>query len=338
MKEYVLKKSNRTKYVYIISIFIVILTLLIGGYYITKEKHKKVSKSKSINMTITVNKSYKGGRLLKSGSYMYYEKNKKVKHIASVKHNAQYSITYYDKNSGLLYYTSNTDINRENGDELYSYNIKTHKKKQLTKGLYAVNDIIPIGKEKLLIIGVKGNSRVITAFAYNIKTQKLKSLGWDKDFNIYAAYRNPDNGKIYVSGYSYKKSEQIIDDLNNEKIKKGSAGSTVYEIFDDGSHKKIFSCNEKSISDFAIDENYILCSTYYDSNSIDMFIHNIELYDLNTKNKEKISKIQTNGGEILYFNKQKNYIILNNKDSITKVNTKNGNSDVLYEVDGIKNV
>lgn len=153
-------------------------------------------------------------------NYAYDFQNKEIKKIASFDYNAQYPLTYYDRENNKVYYTKRTSDSHS--DEIYVYNCDAKESVKISNGIFAVNSIFKISKEKLLAVAV--GDELDNLFFYEIDlthntVKRMKMDGIDiKDFNVIANYYNNEDNSLYFAGYSYANEYKLRDDYNNELI------------------------------------------------------------------------------------------------------------------------
>ena len=261
--------------------------------------------------------------------------SQKMKTIISLKHNAQYTLTYYAGKGDLIYYVTNPDKNREDGDQLYSYNIKTKKSKQLTDNLYAINAIVPMKGNKLFLAAVEEGTHTVSPMCYDISSGQLKNLSWDPDLFVRRVAQDPQTGTVYIVGYSNSEDYKRRNDFNEGKIKKCGIDNTIYTIAPDGSHKVIYVCKKRYIDYFVVNRDRIICCTKIIDQSNEYLMGDpiTKMVNLKTDKESVLSKELYLDWDIDYLDNSGRYLYMDDGEQIVKKDLKTKITTVLYTID-----
>ena len=262
----------------------------------------------------------------------FNEATGKLKTIATLKHNAQYTLTYYDGKSDYIYYVTNADENRGGGDQLFSYNIKTKKSKQLTKNLYAINHIVPTKGNKLFLAGVSAGTHTVSPMCYDISTGKLEKLeALDPDLFVNNVTRDPKTGVVYMGVYSSSEDDKMTDLLNGEKISEYGIDNTIYSITSDGKCETFYTFKKLFLDSFAVSGNKVVCNNTIYTNQLE---DKESARMLNVKSG-KVTILQKHAplGHIDYLDDSGRYVYADNGDEFFKINLKTKKKTVLFTID-----
>ena len=314
------------KKVYLIAAVLLLMTMVSAC---TERKDANQSHSEKFNLTITENTGA-DVTVLKSKCCILDERKGNLKTVVRLEHNAQYSLTYCDVKNGIVYYVTNEDGSRRGGDQLYSYDMNTGNHRQLTEGIYAINFIVPINENKLLLVAVVGGTHNISPLCYDIKSGKLESWEWDDDFFVNYAFRDSQTGTVYISGYSNAKDYQMRDQLNNREIEKYGIDNYIYRIDKDGKYEKIFTCKDRYITSFAVNGKVVLCMTKVES--FDDADYKVVRYDVDSKEEKTLKNISI-PGDIIDLDDSGENVYSSTGGQIIKTNLSLGTEETIYKVD-----
>lgn len=210
-------KSIR-KYFYMIPFMIVILCVI--GVISFHHSHFEYI---SITETRHDNSKREGNDLVVS-LYTYTLSNGKMNKVYELPLTAQYSLGVVDLSSHCVFYTR--DVNDE-GDQIFSYDLRTRKTKQLTSNLFAVNYIIPT-KDYLFFAAASHDAPNVALGCYEKSTGKLSYWGDDGDTNVECMCVNRATEKIYVATYSESEDRYNLQHQTNDDFK--IADHSVWEL------------------------------------------------------------------------------------------------------------
>lgn len=259
-------------------------------------------------------------------TYMYDFETKEAQLISELNYNAQYPLSYYDKENHLVYYTRREG--ESHYDEVYEYNPQTKEEKKLTDGVYAVNAMMKTGKNELTLVAVTDN-RLLHLCHINLETLKIEEVYKDQ-FTIAAEYYDPIRQKIIVAGYDEEEEYKITTQYNSELIDKISFDIFIYE-YDLSSHtyKEVCTFEDSSyeITSIIGNEEFIY---YYEYDSTTLLNKKVIKYDRKSKTEEEIDFINADRlyGLVAISQDSQNIIFIDDKargDSslkIVDVNTK----------------
>lgn len=177
-------------------------------------------------------------------NYCYDIETEKITKVSQLEYNAQYPLSVYSKEDNKVYYTSNID----NGDQLFSLNLKTKETKQLTENVFAINYIIPT-KDKIYLLLVMKNERSLKPAIYDKKSNKLKVYNKKDDLNFEVITYDNYNQYFYASASKQKDIDQALEKANSGKGQKYIAPNYyIYDLSEDiNKPKKIYTTENKLI-------------------------------------------------------------------------------------------
>ncbi|MDR0880481.1 MAG: hypothetical protein LBN09_07250 [Clostridioides sp.] len=171
-----------------------------------------------------------------TSTYIYDLETKKLenKRAGAVEYTSQYPLSVYDKSNNTIYYTASDESGKR--DEVFSYNLGTMERKQLTTELFAVNYILPY-KDNILIVGVKRFERELKPFLLDKSTNKLNSLKTPEGFDCWTAHYNPITKKTILQGWIQSERERLTSEFGYDKKKLKDSGYKLpktyfYELVD----------------------------------------------------------------------------------------------------------
>lgn len=204
-----------------------------------------VSNSDYVTLTYSKYATSDDNDAIKTQVFSYDAATRKTQKVFQFDYTAQYPLAFYDKPNQLVYYTQRVGTDENYGDQIFVRDLANKKTTQLTTGLFAVNYIIPSGKQLFFVANIKGE-QAIRLGAIDLNT-KLVTLWGDHDTLVEAITLDHKTQKIYVSAYSLKERNYSLTHQD------GPAGQnhfkmptyTVYETdFDLKEKKKLFSKKE----------------------------------------------------------------------------------------------
>lgn len=147
-----------------------------------------------------------------SDVYCYDPSGQKTQKIATVPYTAQYPLTAYDKESGLVYYASKSAKGKNFGDQLFSFQPGTGETKQLTQGIFAINYIIPVGSHQVFLgaAPLKAPVLAVRPFLYHTDTGQLEDLTWDTDLTFNILQYNPLDRSLAGAAFSAEDQDKKI--------------------------------------------------------------------------------------------------------------------------------
>lgn len=301
-------------------IFLIISMIILSACSICENNSKPVFSSDYICYTYThvTNQANK----YEMNTYLYDLTSYKSKIVSSLNYNAQYPLTYYDKSENVVYYTQREG--ESHNDEVYRYDCKTNKIKKLTEGIYAVNAIYKVGKDKLALIAVT-NSNYIHLVFLNTSTLELNEIYKD-DYSITAHYYDQKRNKMILAGYMADEEYKVRDEYNSGLIDTYIVDNTIYEYdIETGVFELVFNSNTGYIVSLVGNEDYI----YFKENDYISSDKRIIMYDCHTK--EKSQSIDFKGVyELIAISDNSDYILYSNDKKIKMINLNNGKIDNLF--------
>lgn len=148
--------------------------------------------------------------MLRSTVYVIDGSSDELRTIAVPPYRAQYPLAVFDESTGLVYYANNVD----GGDQLFQYDPKSQKTKQLTSDFYAINYILPIPEDVAVVAAPRAGGpgdHSLLAYEYQRKTGTTKQLSKDLDFTISAAAYTGPKFAFKFAGYSSDGMYDLLD-------------------------------------------------------------------------------------------------------------------------------
>ncbi len=311
------KGDKMKKILYFIITSIILLTGCrnIDSNIISKDQ-KNLTEYLSISYT-----TYNDNQGPQSGmttNIMIYDIEKdNLEKLNSVEYTSQYPLAVYSKSDNKIYFSSKNE-KAGDGDELFSIDLKTNEKKQLTDDLFAINHILP-RKDNILVVGVKKGTRALRLIEYNKKTGKViyNNLE-DDDTDVWSICLNIENeNEFYTSTYSqeqgYKNAEKHF---KKELDRYYYPDNTLTRYKNDFSLKeKIFVFEKEKILSMSATDKYLLINRDGDSsnyNSMEVSRINLdtgEFEEIKIPGVKNISDLQLdrNNTGIYYLGSDENY-------------------------------
>lgn len=238
--------------------------------------------------------------------------SKKTTKIEGIPYTSQYPLGVYSRSENKLYYSAQVQSeNKKTGDELFSYDLNTGKKQQLSAGLFAINYIVPM-KESVAIVAVMRKERELKLGFYNNISNNVEFIDIDNDLGAQILSYNPFIDKLAVA-YRYGNEEYAAaDDFNTQKTNKFVPPNYHVYCFDGKvkTPKKIFSTQNMLIDWMALDNNGNLL--YCESDTLQELkpISHSYLLNLQKNKKELIENIGDNMWitEHVFYNNDKNEV------------------------------
>ncbi len=265
-------------------------------------------------------------------NYCYDLKTNDVKKMASFKYKAQYPLTYYDRANQKVYYTQR--IGDSHNDEIHVYDCQTKTSKQISNGIFAVNSIFKVAKDKLAVVAVK-DELVLRLFTIDTKKYTVEPMQIDgldrKDFSIRAQYYNPQENVLTFGGYLASKEEKMLDDYNNELIDKYEYECPIYQYsFETKELKKILTETSGEITGLVASKDAI----YY---KVHDFINRNKKtikYDVNSHKSQDIKELSNVYRLISIDNEDEEIYFVQNKErgssSLVKMNLRTKKIEKLF--------
>ena len=147
--------------------------------------------------------------------YCYDLESGKIEQVeATVEYSSQYPLSVYDKAANTLYYSERIeDESGWHGDQLFSYNLSTREKKQLTENIFAINYIIPVS-DKVYIAAIKRGEREIHVMYYSLSEEKLVESNIDSGLFFELLSYDPVSGGLFGAAYRYSEYKEALEEAN----------------------------------------------------------------------------------------------------------------------------
>ncbi|MWV46338.1 hypothetical protein GRF59_22295 [Paenibacillus sp. HJL G12] len=202
----------------------------------TVEEKSTMSVSPYLSITYT---EYVNGKNTDNGmvirSMIYDLITKETKTLANIPYTSQTPLSVISKAENKVYYSAGEG---NKGDQLFSYDLTSHKEEKLTNNLFAINYIVPTSfKGELVLAAVKKNEGNLKTIFLSKQMNSLNFLhDTDTDTNTWCLTYNDKNKSIYTAEYSEKAQfearelagkkqkptvppDYIINEINTETLK-----------------------------------------------------------------------------------------------------------------------
>lgn len=294
----------------------------------------KVKMDEASSMYISFTTTYeKDKKFLIDVLYLNLD-SKKVDKITTIPYESQYPLAVYDKNADKVYYSSETKdkAGSKAGDQLFEYDINTHKVKQLTTDLYAINYIIPTS-DAIYLAARPIDSRVEQPYIIHKGNDKVIKLTWDPDLYVWNMNIDPQTDTVVLSGYSSKERDE---EIANQENKPFEYGINSIHLLTQNKHRIIKKTAHGNMNSIWFDEkhdiNYIIDG---ESKHIDDSNKESELELSNDIHTDNIMYSSKNGIYYLDGDQQICYYDKINREEIvlykTKANSAINNAQILNE-------
>lgn len=235
-----------------------------------------------------------------------------ISEVGVVTHFNNYSSGLYDKDENTIYYINrhfkDDDVRENDGDQLYSYNIKTNDICRHTSLLYGNNYVFKEGKTVYLVSQMQTHGQQLVKL--NLENDELNLIGPGDDYNVRAADYNPVTKEIVFSAYSESEWQNAHNDLDYVP-----PNNTVFSFMDD-KVEELFQTGNGEIGEIVANQDAVV---YFRNLTI---LHNGEntgleeiensyfTYDRKTKETTKgvLGKELDNLVNILYLSEDGSYM------------------------------
>ena len=130
-------------------------------------------------------------------NYIYDLKSDNIEKVETViDYSSQYPLAVYNKYSNTIYYSERVYNENKYGDQLFSFNITTNEKEQLTDNLFAINYIIPT-TNGIYIAAVKIGMNEIQVMYYSLNDKKLVESNVDSGLFFELLTYDPISGGVF---------------------------------------------------------------------------------------------------------------------------------------------
>jgi len=165
-------------------------------------------KPKYLSITTT---GYNENGDLEFNIYKYPLSHKKVENKLKKIYSSQYPLGVYSQYNNKVYYT--VESNGDQGDQLFVYDLNTHKSEMLTHDIYTINQIIPVNN-KVYILGAMFGEKILKPSIYNLDTKELKTLNKNDDLNFDNMIYDVFNHNMYFLAYYQKEDDKALEEAN----------------------------------------------------------------------------------------------------------------------------
>ena len=107
---------------------------------------------------------------------------------------------YYEQGNAVLYSPKVADTK---GEQLVYHDLREDSHQVLTDTLFSINDIVPLGNDKVFLAAVEkgAESLAVQPYMVDLKSKELLNLSWDSDFDIRIVNVNSKDNSLILSGY-----------------------------------------------------------------------------------------------------------------------------------------
>ncbi|WP_434749899.1 hypothetical protein [Paenibacillus amylolyticus] len=221
--------------------FLILFVLLIINSGCINDKTNVKEPSVDIKKTVAKNREYlsitnteyvngtDSNDGMKMNVYTYDLQSKTLNKMADLPYNSQYPLTVVSLAEDATYYSGE---GKNKGDELFAYDMKTRKAKQLSSNLFAINAIIPdVSENTLMMAAVKKGERPVKVMFLDKATQKISILNeQDSDTTTWDIAYDPETQKAYAIQYSEEEQYKQMEKSNQTQKPMVPPSHTIIEI------------------------------------------------------------------------------------------------------------
>ncbi len=150
---------------------------------------------------------------LKTNFYTYDIQSQKLNGVAQIPITAQYPLGVVDEKLHTVFCT---ERDARGDDQLVEIDLKTGKVKWLTNNIFAINYMIPVNNEIVMVAQLRGQQQ-IGLCSFNLSSGSLNV--WDKnnpDIFAQSLTFNPFTNKLYATVYSWRERIHISGKASEE--------------------------------------------------------------------------------------------------------------------------
>ncbi len=161
--------------------------------------------------------------------YTYDLHTKMLNKMTDLPYNSQYPLTVVSLAENTIYYSGE---GKNKGDELFAYDMKTRKAKQLSSNLFAINAMIPdVTENTLMMAAVQKGERPVKVMFLDKATQKISILNeQDSDTTTWDISYDPETEKAYAIQYSEEEQYEQMEKSNQTQKPMVPPSHTIIEI------------------------------------------------------------------------------------------------------------
>lgn len=235
-------------------------------------------------LTITFTHVTDKDAVFEINTYSYDFNKNKINLISKIPYDSQYPLTYYDMNENKVYYSKKV---QNKGDEMFFYDCKTRKIKQLTSELYAINYIVKIKENKLLLTAASDEG-LLQLYLFDLENQKLQRI-FMEDYMVTTQSYNLKSNSVLISGYQNSKETKLRDEYNSGIIDHYEVEYIIYEyFFETGERKELFKESNIEIQSMVNNNDYI----YYKGFNKESLETSVLRYNIKSKEKTEIKQLK----------------------------------------------
>ncbi len=267
------------------------------------------SNSKYLSITTT---RYDDHGNLEFNVYEYSFSDMKEENKVIRVYNSQYPLSVYSQYDNKVYYTAKHEKN--NGDQLFVYDLNTKESKMLTNNYVTINQIIPLNNN-VYILGVMLGERLLKPSIYSVETGNITTFNKDDDLNFYNMNYDVFNQNLYFSAFYQKEDDKALAEANEGKGRKYISPNTHIFVLKNDVLEKIYSTNRKLVYRMIPQSNGNL--TFTESESIPAWNPEYFTYSLNIDDHQKEPTINIdelmNVSEFAYYISKNEIVFLGNQ-------------------------
>lgn len=181
-------------------------------------------------------------------SVYYYDLKNQPQKVYEFEYNSGYPLGVYDQANQVVYYTQKQD----DMNSLMKYDIKNKKSSSISTRTRAVNDIVLLKNNKLLIVSYdkEENNHNMYPFIYDTSKQSLQRLELNPVLSITDIKYDFDSSTVYFAGWLKEDEEKIIREKEGYNI---PLQRNIYSYQLDQNKLELVYQGESQFDTFAID-------------------------------------------------------------------------------------
>lgn len=218
-------------------------------------------------------------------------KNHEIKEYGEINLFTGYSSSLVDADNQMIYYINRLNIDPDNytindGDQLYSYDIKNKNTVKYTDILYGNNYIFK-NNDKFYLVSRTSNIHEQQLFEYDLKTNSLENIGPGEEYNVRIVNYNPVNEEIILSAYKESEYDEAMENQDENKLGIFEDPTNYIYSYKDGVLTYLFETGKGKVLEIAANDDYIVYYFKHDilfcaENKIEIYEDNYFTYDRNT--------------------------------------------------------
>lgn len=189
-------------------------------------------------------------------------RNHQIKKYGKINLFSGYSSSLVDADNQIIYYINRLNIDPENyrindGDQLYSYDIKDNTTTKHTEILYGNNYIFK-NHDKIYLVSRTNDIHGQQLFEYDLETGSLVNIGPDKEYNVRIVNYNPINEEIILSAYKESEFDEAMENQDDSKSGIFEDPTNYIYSYKDGVLTYLFETGKGKVLEIAANDDYIV--------------------------------------------------------------------------------